>query len=162
MGVRPTLGDMPIEEAALMLQGLYLRDVYQISNGTPGILGSLAPGSAGIGRRRLRYRRADPNERWQSVREVWATMGGDCEDLASAVAAELTVNGIPARPVVYRVRPGLVHVVTQIEGTGELFDPSKVGGMGETKSGGLWFDPQAARVQIGQLLASQRGPGGWV
>lgn len=131
--IRPSLPSLNISEAALMLQGLYLVDLQQLRQGVPPISAALHPGSglSGHGRRRLVYDRRDPRERWKSVRDIWHDGGGDCEDLAAAVAAELTLCGVPARPVIYVVRPGLAHAVVQDLETGELIDPSRTGGMGE-------------------------------
>ncbi len=38
---------------------------------------------------RIRYELADPDEHWQTRREILRRRSADCEDLASAVAAEL-------------------------------------------------------------------------
>lgn len=86
----------------------------------------------------IEYDRADPDEAWQGWAETLDKGGGDCEDLAAAVAAELRVDGIPegasrgtvvrARPVVYRVRPGLLHVV--VDSPWGIIDPSRLAGMG--------------------------------
>lgn len=119
-----------------MLQGLYEVDLQQLREGVPGILGALTVGSGGPGRRMLRYIRSDKPEHWRTVREVWEHGGGDCEDLAAAVAAELTLNGEPARPVVYQVSPRLAHVVVRTA-DGRLLDPSKLGGMRESRAGGV-------------------------
>jgi len=149
VAVVPHFGPLSLEEGAYLLQGLYFVNVNQLRHGVPGILGALVPGSAGPGRRRLRYQRLDEREHWRSLREIWKYGGGDCEDLATAVAAQLTVSGTPARPVVYRVRPGLAHVVVQLE-DGRILDPSKIGGMGETRAGGLWYQPAIAAMQEGR------------
>jgi hypothetical protein len=53
---------------------------------------------------------------------------GDCEDLSSAVAAELTYNGIPARTYVYKSGGKLYHVVVKTDRWG-LLDPSRAAGM---------------------------------
>ena len=53
---------------------------------------------------------------------------GDCEDLASAVVAELVYNGIPARTYVYRSGGKLYHVVVKTDRWG-LLDPSRAAGM---------------------------------
>lgn len=86
----------------------------------------------------VRYVRADPDETWQGWAETLEAGGGDCEDLAAAVSAELRVDGIPggplpgqtvrARPVVYRARPGLLHVV--VDSPWGIIDPSRLAGMG--------------------------------
>lgn len=139
MPVIPHFGALKPEEAAALLQGLYAINLVQLKKGVPGILGALVPGSAGPGTRRLRYIRRDPQEHWRTIREIWRYGGGDCEDLASAGAAQLTMMGIPARPVVYKVNPTLYHVVIERLSDGKLLDPSKLGGMGETRAGGVRF-----------------------
>jgi len=53
---------------------------------------------------------------------------GDCEDLASAVVAELTRSGIPARTYVYQSAAKLYHVVVKTDRWG-LVDPSRAAGM---------------------------------
>ena len=58
--------------------------------------------------------KADPHEEWQSWEAVLANGTGDCEDLASAVAAELVAAGVPSRPVAFEARPGLWHVVVEV------------------------------------------------
>lgn len=71
-------------------------------------------------------------EQWQTIPILYATRRGDCEDLAAARAAELTVAGVPARPLVLEVpadKP-LWHVIVQYQ-DGRLDDPSRVLGMGE-------------------------------
>lgn len=140
-GLRPSFDPMNAREASYLLQGLYLADMDQLVRGAEPILGALAPGSAGPGERRLRYIRRDPGERWQMINGLWSRGGGDCEDLAAAVAAQLTLAGMPARPVVYRVNPTLSHVVVQRLQDGALLDPSKIGGMGETPDGGYLYRP---------------------
>lgn len=154
MSVTPTLGRLTLAEAAWMLQGLYLADLEQLRNGARGILSALPPVMHGSRERRLiRYVRRDENERWQTIRDLWANGGGDCEDLAAAVAAELTFKGTPARPVIRRVRPGLAHAVVQIIATGQILDPSKLAGMGSQgerreHAGGLKPGPALAMAAL--------------
>ena len=137
-GLRPTFSPMPLDEASELLQGLYRVDLLQLAKGFPPVSQALLPDATG--RRRLRYIRADPREHWRTIADLWRFGGGDCEDLAAAVAAELTFSGVwVARPVVYQVRPGLAHAVVQIMSgphlgavrVGSLLDPSRSGGMGE-------------------------------
>jgi len=132
MALTPTFGRLSLEEGAYLLQGLAAVDLQQLRSGTPGILRAISPGTGmqGLGQRRIQYRRRDPAEHWQTIGELWRSGGGDCEDLAAATAAELVYHGIPARPVVRRVRPGLAHALVQL-GDGSTLDPSKVAGMGE-------------------------------
>lgn len=122
-----------------MLQGLYQVNLEQLRSGQVAPISFALHKGSSLGSTRdgrlLRYIRSDPRERWQTVRDIWQTGGGDCEDLAAAVAAELTLKGVPARPVIYRVRDGLAHAVVQDLETGQLIDPSKTGGMGEVDIG---------------------------
>lgn len=118
----PVLPNLTLEEAAAALQGLAAVDRVQLRRGVPGVLAGLRSGQ-------LRYIRRDPREEWRSLQELWRHGGGDCEDLAAALAAELVELGIPAKPVVYRVRPGLAHAVTLRLHDRVLLDPSVMGGM---------------------------------
>jgi hypothetical protein len=70
---------------------------------------------------RVKYRRADPEEHWQSYKELVDQVEangvayGDCEDLASAIAAEDQVRyGVLSLPYAYTPREGLFHVVTAV------------------------------------------------
>ncbi len=133
---RPTLDNMPLGEAAEMLEGVTRVNQLQLAGGMPGITMALQRGVVGGTRdgRRLRYIRHDPTERWQTIRGIWRRGGGDCEDLAAAVAAEIRHRGGQADPVIYRVRPGLAHVIVRARdrlGQVEYLDPSRWGGMGE-------------------------------
>jgi hypothetical protein len=76
----------------------------------------------------VRYDRRDPNERWQLPTETMARRRGDCEDLACWRAAELRLKGEPARVVVRRTGPRVLHAVVQ-RGDGSVEDPSKRLGM---------------------------------
>ena len=119
----PHFGRLTLEAAERLLYGLYLVNIHQLRGGVPPISAALHSG-------RLRYIRQDPNEHWRSIREIWQKGGGDCEDLSAAVAAEMTVRGTPARPTLYRVRPGLAHAVVLDVGANMRVDPSRTGGMG--------------------------------
>ena len=88
---------------------------------------------------RLKYKRADPSEHWQTWEELYRSVnndklsgtiagGADCEDLAAAVVAELKLAGIPARTYVYKAKPKLFHVVVLTNRWGFL-DPSRDAGM---------------------------------
>jgi hypothetical protein len=88
---------------------------------------------------KLRYKRQDKEEHWQTWDEMMKNIntpkfagtieyGADCEDLSSAVAAELLEAGIPARTYVYKSRPKLFHVVVLTNKWGFL-DPSRDAGM---------------------------------
>ncbi len=119
-------------EASSMLTGLVQANLSTMS--THAKRGDM-PILDGIRRGRVRYERADPGEHWQTWRELKAQLDagqvakGDCEDLASAVTAELVFNGVPARVFVYKSGPRLYHVVTKTPKWG-LLDPSRAAGMG--------------------------------
>lgn len=128
-GVQPHFGRLEIEEAELLLAGLLLIDQRQLLEGVPPISQALKDGT-------LKYIRRDPHEHFRTIRELWHYGGGDCEDLSTAVAAEIAVQTgqlarlvSPARPVFYQARPGLWHSVTEVAG-GRRIDPSRTGGMG--------------------------------
>lgn len=131
-GIVPTFGRLPLPEAEQLLQGVHAVNVYQLQHGVPPVSAALKADAHG--RRRLRYIRDDPDENWQTIRDIWRRGGGDCEDLAAAVSAEIQVfTGYHARPRIMHVRPGLAHgVVEVLEGPykGRFLDPSKTGGMG--------------------------------
>lgn len=128
--IRPTMSKMTIPEVQLLLQGLYLVNVHQLLHGQRPISKALFEG-------RLKYQRADPYEHWRTIRDIWEHGGGDCEDLAAAVAAEQAVDSgqlpeliAPAYPILYQSRPRLWHAVVQEGVNGPLTDPSRTGGMG--------------------------------
>lgn len=130
MGVRPRLPSLDLPEAEQLLLGLMRIDQHQLLRGIPPISAAL---KVQAGRRALRYIRADPAEEWLTLRDIWLRGGGDCEDLAAGVAAELSLAGFDARPVIERVRPGLAHALVEVrQGTRRVrIDPSRTGGMGE-------------------------------
>jgi transglutaminase-like putative cysteine protease len=76
----------------------------------------------------VRYIRRDPDERWQTPTETLRRGGGDCEDLAIWRAAELRARGEPARVIVYRSAPGVLHAVVR-RASGRIEDPSRRLGM---------------------------------
>jgi len=119
-------------DAANLLDGLVSVDLGQLERrGVP-------PGSflliKAIQDGRVRYRRRDPREHWKTWDELMApvfsggTGFGDCEDLASGVAAELSRSGIKARTYVYQSGPKLYHVVVKTD-RWNLLDPSRDAGM---------------------------------
>jgi hypothetical protein len=68
-------------------------------------------------------------EHWQTIPVTLERREGDCEDLASWRAAELTVrDGTPARPSLEQVGPGQWHVVVRTH-DGRREDPSARLGM---------------------------------
>lgn len=117
----PRFGALTLAEAQALLSGLQAVDQVQLAQGWPSV-------SLGLQTGRLRYLRRDPNEHWRNVREIWRFGGGDCEDLAAAVAAELIMQGVPARAVIQRVRPGLAHALVRLPDR-RIIDPSRTGGM---------------------------------
>jgi hypothetical protein len=154
--VYASFGRLPMRSAAWLLQGLMLVDLDELAQGAKPILPALVPGSGPEGGRAVRYIRRDPLDDWQTIRGLWAVGGGDCKSLAAAGAAELYyVLGIPARPVVYPVRPGLAHAVIQRLDTGQLLDPSRLGGMGEGPDGAIasWYG-----VDAGESVLDVLGP----
>ena len=124
--------DIKTNEAANLLDGLVSVGLSQIDKriGRKGVY----PVIRGIQMGQIRYKRADPREHWQSWREIveqvdrFGVAGADCEDLSSAVAAELVYNGIPARTYTYKSGPKLYHVVVKTDRWG-LLDPSRAAGM---------------------------------
>lgn len=121
-------------EAVHLLKGLVAVDLAQVGERFAGLRGGGFPLIRAIQTGRVRYERADPDEHWQSYREIMAPVsrGGigraDCEDLSAGVTAELLYNGIEARPYVYKAAPRLYHVVVQTKRWGFL-DPSRAAGM---------------------------------
>ena len=119
-------------DAANLLDGLVSVDLGQmdrrkIPKGSFPLISAIHAG-------RVRYVRRDPREHWKTWDELMepvfagGTGGGDCEDLASAVVAELSRNGIKARTYVYQSGPKLYHVVVKTDRWG-LLDPSRAAGM---------------------------------
>ena len=123
--------DLRTQEAANLLDGLVSVNLAQMDKKFGGVKGNF-PVIKAIQEGRLRYRRADPQEHWKSWREIMGGVasgeGADCEDLSSAVTAELLYNGIPARTYVYQAAPKLYHVVVSTPRWGYL-DPSRAAGM---------------------------------
>ncbi len=119
-------------EAANLLDGLVSVGLSQIRK--QGIGKGQFPILRGIQEGRVRYRRSDPNEHWQSWGELYSQLTetgraeGDCEDLSAAVVAELLNNGIKARTYVYQAHKRLYHVVVWTQRWG-LIDPSRSAGM---------------------------------
>ena len=70
---------------------------------------------------KVKYNVNDPEEHWKTYREIVEEYGkngvayADCEDLATAVAAEdIEKYGVASKPFAYSPRPGLFHVVTAV------------------------------------------------
>lgn len=123
MHVAPQLVQVrSLAQLAAALEGLVLVNEVQLREGVRGIADELQAG-------RIRYVRRDKREQWLTLDAVRARGGGDCEDLAGAIAAEMRVrDGVHAVAHPYLARPRLVHVVVKLPG-GELLDPSRTGGM---------------------------------
>lgn len=66
-------------------------------------------------------------DHWRDARTTFAQREGDCEDLASWLAASLIVAGQPARAVPFAATPTLIHVV--VWSGGRILDPSRALGM---------------------------------
>lgn len=126
MPLTPTFGPMSLNEAQDLLQGLYRVDLRQLREGRARPVSPLLHMGA------VRYIRRDPRERWRTAREIERYGGGDCEDLAAAVAAERTLMGHPSRPIIMRVGPGQAHAVVMDLRTRRITDPSVTGGMPAT------------------------------
>lgn len=133
LGVHPYF-NLEANEAASLLDGLVSVNLSQI-NKAGGFSGKPTfPILTGVQNGKVKYRRADPQEHWQSWRELTqqieknGTAYGDCEDLSAAVAAELVAAGQPARTYVYKSGPKLYHVVVKTDKWGVL-DPSRAAGM---------------------------------
>jgi len=113
------------------LHALYLIDVDQWKRHPewPGILDGY-----------VKYLREPPGvEEWQDVAETFRRGSGDCEDLACALAAEITVRyGVKAHPdFTLREIPQpngditrMFHIFVRLPG-GKRIDPSRLLGMGK-------------------------------
>lgn len=76
----------------------------------------------------VRYQREPPgSEDWLTALETWKAGWGDCEDLAIWRAADLRLQGYPAKVVIKLVRPGKMHA--QVWDGKALRDPSRARGM---------------------------------
>lgn len=69
-----------------------------------------------------------PVEDWANAHDTFAKGHGDCEDLACWRAAELRLDGIPARAVAIRTGPRMYHAVV-LHPDGNIEDPSRRLGM---------------------------------
>ena len=133
--------------AAGILAGLVQANLWQIqaagkAGQTPVLDGLLAgaaarklgikPDSPHWPEGAIYYKKLDPTEHWKDWKAILADGFADCEDLASAVAAELMAAGRQARPVAYEAIPSVWHVVVQYKTRGGKWryaDPSLLGGM---------------------------------
>lgn len=73
----------------------------------------------------VRYRREPPGrEWWETAMDVIEAGVGDCEDLSSYRAAELRLDGVPARVRIVPTRRRTYHAVVEV--AGRLEDPSRI------------------------------------
>jgi hypothetical protein len=77
-------------------------------------------------RQRVVYKREPPGvESWKTITEILRDRCGDCEDLASAVAAEYQEAGEDARAIVIKTGHGRYHAIVE-RADGSREDPSKI------------------------------------
>ena len=126
-------------DASHLLQGLVAVNRAQIRRAKAKGMKENFPIIRAIQEGRLKYKRLDKGEHWQTWDEMMkkanspkfagiVAYGADCEDFSSAVTAELLEAGIPARTYVYKSKPKLFHVVVLTDKWGFL-DPSRDAGM---------------------------------
>jgi hypothetical protein len=126
-------------DAAHLLQGLVAVNRAQIQRARKSGMKDRFPIIKAIQNGDLKYKRIDKGEHWQTWEEMMKStgnpntkgrieFGADCEDLSSAVVAELLEAGIPARIYVYKAGGRLFHVVVKTDHWGFL-DPSRDAGM---------------------------------
>ena len=136
MPVRPTLALQAQDARLLLAGGLLAVDMRQMRDAGPNRPRIIDL----IKAKKLRYSRFDPEEHWQTWDEMMDQIGrhgvaeADCEDLATALAAELRLGDSrlvdpDALPDVYRTGPRMNHVVVSSPRYGRL-DPSEWAGMG--------------------------------
>ena len=115
---------------------------------------------------KIQYRLADPQEHWQTYRELVEQIQqsgvayADCEDLASAVAAEDRARyGVMTEAWPYQPRPGLFHVVAAVPtasatrfGAGSRWPLAQ----GATRPGFVLQDPSAA-AGMGSNFSANKG-----
>ncbi len=137
MALHPTL-NLSIRDAPYMLRGLLAVDEAQMRRAGPNrprIHDLIRSGYLG-------YSKRDPYEHWQTYDEMIGQLRrkgyaiADCEDLATAAAAEMRLDrghryyDPGAVPHVYKTAPRVSHVVVHSPRWG-LLDPSVAGGMGQ-------------------------------
>ncbi len=108
--------EMSGDEARGLLYGLLESDKIQLRKypEMPSVRQGIQDGT-------IVYRQADPDEHWQTYKEIVDQIAfngvayADCEDLATAIAAEDQVRyGVLSLPYAYNPKPGLFHVVTAV------------------------------------------------
>lgn len=115
---------MKLKEASEILLALTRINISQMQQGVP-------PLSHGVGEGHIRYMRRPEGTVFTTLRGLYQQGGGDCGPLAAAYAAERTVAGHPSIPYLYYARPGVIHAVVRDIKTGDLYDPSRMAGMGK-------------------------------
>lgn len=120
MALHASIGARDSEEIEDLLTGLVRLSLGQLRRG-------LCPPLYQAG---VRYKREPRGrENWQSALETFRLKTGDCEDLATYLAASYQLVGrTDAYAHVIEVRPGLKHVVVAFA-DGTIEDPSKKLGM---------------------------------
>jgi hypothetical protein len=79
----------------------------------------------------VRYKPDPPgDEDWRSIPEILRRKGGDCEDLACWMAAELKEKGIECQAAPLTKNGREWHIVVRLS-DGEIIDPSLLLGMGK-------------------------------
>jgi hypothetical protein len=114
--------EVPADPASLTaaLEGLVRLSQAQLVSGLAG------DGHPPLYASRVVYRRERPGEEdWKSIDRLFADGEGDCEDLASARAAQLRHEGEQASAIVVPTRTGKFHAVVLRE-SGEIEDPSRI------------------------------------
>ncbi|MFQ5625921.1 MAG: hypothetical protein ACE5FM_04625 [Methyloligellaceae bacterium] len=121
-GLRPHFAKMSLEEAEGMVEGLVQLNMVQYRAGEQNVI-------EGIRSKQIRYERRDPNEHWKSVKELWTSGSGDCEDLAASVAAWHRLQGDAGARVIVVKGAGRVAHAQVLRGSGAVEDPSVWAGM---------------------------------
>lgn len=141
------------ENAQYVLFGLYLNNLAELQQLAAANGGRVPSVLEGIQRGEIVYDKEDPDEDWKTYATVLREKRGDCEELATAVAAELTFAGEPAIPWAYPSGPGLWHVVVDTLRWG-LLDPSVAGGM-ESSIGAVPFMAKSLLEVLASRMRSQ-------
>lgn len=72
------------------------------------------------------YRPEQGTEHWKHIDELYRDGFGDCEDLATARAAQLRLMGIDARAAVVKTAPNMYHAIVAGPDNTILEDPTKL------------------------------------
>lgn len=107
----------------------------------PGLVYTREPGGA--------------DERWQDCFSSWLRRRVDCEDASCWLAAELRVNGIPARafPTGRRLNTGGVMYHIRVRTADKILDPSRVLGMATPEEGEFGHRPNpGAPLAMEQII----------